>query len=468
MNALLRKTPRFLQILLVTLVILAGLSLLFWSQIKSYQLIVDGETYKMRAIAFFPRQLVKFAGIELQKEDKLSLNPDQFRFSLPGKIYLTSARPVQLSFPVSGQESSEILSAALYPADILQEAGIRLFPKDIIKLNGKVIEADFKLNPGEEIALEYIPAKQIDIYLDGHFQSSIFTQTNTFEEALSEAKLSFHEKAKFDPALSQTLEQVNRLEVGDVNLFCLLVSGSEFCDFSGGESLPEVLADLAVSPQSLDFTQPAEDQPLPDNSKISLHKIEERLILSIDETAVSYTYQDDPNTQLDTTAVLIPAQAGIEVARTVERLQDGALLSSKSEAAWKASDPQDGLMGRGTKAVMQTETVDGEELQYWRKVSVYATSYHPSTFGDNPRTRSGMPLAYGTIAVSASWYPSMVGQSVYVRGYGYGRIGDSGGGIPGTPWIDLGYSDEDYVGWHSWTTMYFLSPIPAWYPTVLP
>ncbi|MBP7213736.1 MAG: hypothetical protein KBA03_05830, partial [Anaerolineaceae bacterium] len=91
MKTLLRKTPRYLQILLVTLVILAGLGLLFWSQIKSYQLIVDGETYKMRAIAFFPRQLVNFAGIELQTEDKLSLNPDKFRLSLPEKIYLTSA-----------------------------------------------------------------------------------------------------------------------------------------------------------------------------------------------------------------------------------------------------------------------------------------------------------------------------------------------------------------------------------------
>jgi 3D (Asp-Asp-Asp) domain-containing protein len=125
-------------------------------------------------------------------------------------------------------------------------------------------------------------------------------------------------------------------------------------------------------------------------------------------------------------------------------------------------------MGRGTKAVVQTETVDGEELQFWRKVSVYATSYHPSIFGPDARTRSGMPLAHGTVAVSAAWYPSMVGQRVYVRGYGYGTIGDSGGGIPGTPWIDLGYGDADYVGWHSWTTIYFLTPIPAWYPAVLP
>ena len=195
MNSLLRKTPRYLQILLVTLVILAGLSLLFWSQIKSYQLIVDGETYKMRAIAFYPRHLVKFAGIELQKEDKLSLIPDKFHFSLPVKIYLTSARPVQLIYSDGARDSSEILSAALYPADILKEAGIMLFPKDIIKLNGKVVEADFKLNAGEEFELEYLPAKQIDIFLDEQYQNSIFTHSISIEEALSEAKISFHDKS---------------------------------------------------------------------------------------------------------------------------------------------------------------------------------------------------------------------------------------------------------------------------------
>ena len=190
--------------------------------------------------------------------------------------------------------------------------------------------------------------------------------------------------------------------------------------------------------------------------------------MQTDETSFSYSYQEDPNTQLDTTAVIVPGQTGIDVLRTFERIEDGMLLASTSEGPWKASDPRDGVMGRGTRAVLQTETVDGETIEFWRKVSVYATSYHPSTFGDNPRTRSGLPLAKGTIAVSASWYSSTALQRVYVQGYGYGTIGDSGGGIPGTYWIDLGYSDEDYVGWHSWTTLYFLPPIPAWYPVVLP
>ena len=33
----------------------------------------------------------------------------------------------------------------------------------------------------------------------------------------------------------------------------------------------------------------------------------------------------------------------------------------------------------------------------------------------------------------------------------------------------LGQNDDsNYVGWHYWTTLYFLTPVPAYIPTVLP
>jgi 3D (Asp-Asp-Asp) domain-containing protein len=59
-------------------------------------------------------------------------------------------------------------------------------------------------------------------------------------------------------------------------------------------------------------------------------------------------------------------------------------------------------------------------------------------------------------------------QPVYVPGYGRGIIADTGGGIPGRYWIDLGYDDENYESWHFWTTLYFLTPVPGYIPVVLP
>ena len=49
--------------------------------------------------------------------------------------------------------------------------------------------------------------------------------------------------------------------------------------------------------------------------------------------------------------------------------------------------------------------------------------------------------------------------NMYIPGYGKAVAADIGGGVIGR-WIDLGYSDNDYVPWHSWVTVYFLWPPP--------
>jgi hypothetical protein len=48
-------------------------------------------------------------------------------------------------------------------------------------------------------------------------------------------------------------------------------------------------------------------------------------------------------------------------------------------------------------------------------------------------------------------------------------VADTGGGYPdGRYWIDLGYSDADYVPWAKYVTVYFLTPVPASIPWILP
>ena len=44
----------------------------------------------------------------------------------------------------------------------------------------------------------------------------------------------------------------------------------------------------------------------------------------------------------------------------------------------------------------------------------------------------------------------------------------SGGGFPGKYWIDLAYTDDAYVPWSSYVTIYFLTPVPKTIPWILP
>jgi 3D (Asp-Asp-Asp) domain-containing protein len=228
------------------------------------------------------------------------------------------------------------------------------------------------------------------------------------------------------------------------------------------------LADLGVTPQNLDRSIPPEDQPLPINGQVTLIRAAESIALVKDESAFSYTYQLDPDAELDTTSVLTPGQLGLVVSRQRSRIEDGLIVHTADEGPWKASDPSDAVLGTGTKVVVKTEVVDGQTLEYWRKVSVYATAYHPSEFSYGALTRSGIPLTKGIVAVAASWYNGLEMQPVYVPGYGHGIIADSGYGIPGRYWIDLGYDDENYISWHDWTVIYFLTPVPASVQAILP
>ncbi|MGB1286263.1 MAG: hypothetical protein ACPG7F_07015, partial [Aggregatilineales bacterium] len=58
--------------------------------------------------------------------------------------------------------------------------------------------------------------------------------------------------------------------------------------------------------------------------------------------------------------------------------------------------------------------------------------------------------------------------NLYVPGYGQGIMGDTGGARLSRYWIDLGYSDEDFVNWYRYTDVYLLTPVPADVTYLLP
>jgi 3D (Asp-Asp-Asp) domain-containing protein len=103
-------------------------------------------------------------------------------------------------------------------------------------------------------------------------------------------------------------------------------------------------------------------------------------------------------------------------------------------------------------------------LQYWRAYTMYATSYTASSAG-TPRTSpwygytaSGMKLTKGIVAIDRRYIP--FGTRMYVPGYGFAVAGDTGGGVKGR-WIDLGFDEDNYVGWHQTVMVYFLAPAPS-------
>jgi 3D (Asp-Asp-Asp) domain-containing protein len=154
---------------------------------------------------------------------------------------------------------------------------------------------------------------------------------------------------------------------------------------------------------------------------------------------------------------------GVVAEQVRVRLEDGLEVSRAIEGRWVAQEPADEIIGYGTQIVVRSVATPDGQLEYWRAVQMYATSYSASRAGIPPGhpwfgiTASGKPLTKGLVAIDRSLIP--FGTQMYVPGYGFAEAADTGGGVRGR-WIDLGYDDDNYVPWHQYLTVYFLTPTP--------
>jgi 3D (Asp-Asp-Asp) domain-containing protein len=226
----------------------------------------------------------------------------------------------------------------------------------------------------------------------------------------------------------------------------------------------EALAEAAIPLIGLDYSQPAENEPIPADGKIRVLRVTESMQLAQKPIPFESELQASADVPLDTTQILQPGETGLTVQRIRLRYEDGEEISRVTEDETMVRPPQTRILAYGTKVEVKTATVDGVQIEYWRAVQMYATSYSPCRSGTDEchsGTSSGQSLRKGMVALRYSWYLTMQGQQLYIPGYGFASVEDVCGGCVGQPWIDLGFSDNNFEPWHSWVTVYFLTPVPA-------
>jgi uncharacterized protein YabE (DUF348 family) len=233
------------------------------------------------------------------------------------------------------------------------------------------------------------------------------------------------------------------------------------------EILPDTIGkQLAKNKQplmGLDYSIPPEEQST-SAEPIQIQRVSDTILLEQKVLEFEYQTQSDTKVELDQQVITQIGEYGLAVdftrIRTVNGVEDSRTTISRNIIR----QPINQILSYGTKATLKQLDIGGTTIEYWRSVSLYATSYSPCRLGIpgcSTATASGAKVAKGIVAVVYRWFVNMRGQQVYIPGYGFATIADTGGGIPGTPWIDLGYSDEDYEPWAQWVTVYFLAPIPA-------
>lgn len=355
------------------------------------------------------------------------------------------------------------------PAALLNQAGITLNPKDRILLNGLPISPDQPITT-YPATLQIRGAISLTITTpegEKQIQSSAFT----IGEALQEASIWLRAGDKVTLPLNFPIRRAENGEVSTSPVsilpssdLAIRSSGITTQILSSAQTVGEALVEAGIPLIGLDYSLPAENEPLPADGQIRVVRVTESMQLTQKPIPFESELQASADVPLDQTQILQPGQPGLTVQRIRIRYEDGQEISRIIEDETLVRPPETRLMGYGTRIEVKTATVDGVQIEYWRAVQMYATSYSPCRSGTDQchsGTSSGKSLRKGMVGLRQSWYLAMQGQRLYIPGYGFGSVEDVCGGCVGRPWIDLGFTDNNFEPWHSWVTVYFLTPVPA-------
>lgn len=356
------------------------------------------------------------------------------------------------------------------PASILAAAGITINANDRILINGMTAAPDQPI-PDYPITLQLRRAASMKIDTPSGQQQTL-SSGFTVGEALSEASLWLRAGDRASHSLSAPFSSLRGTFPWDETPIILIPTRTLTIISSGGQrqitsparTVGEALAEAGIPLLGLDYSVPAENEPLPSDGQIRVVRVSESVLLAQKPIPFESELQASAEVPLDQTQILQPGEMGLSMERIRIRYEDGNEVSRLTENETLVRPPKTRILGYGTKVEIKTAVVDGVEIEYWRVLQMYATSYSPCRSGVDrcyPGTSSGESLRKGIVAMRYSWYLQMGGQPLYVPGYGFATIGDVCGGCTGKPWIDLGYSDNDWQPWSSWVTVYFLTPVPA-------
>jgi resuscitation-promoting factor RpfB len=382
-----------------------------------------------------------------------------------GLLLFVSCQPKSVKVTIlDGSQIYSLTSAQHIPAELLAAAEVGLEPEDRLLYLGTSTPLDVPLPDAAYYTLTVRRAVTLTVVTPDGTQT-LQTSALTVGQALAEAGYTLSVADRVSPPVETPLAEGLSVTYQLARPLVVTVDGIEVRIRSGAGTVGQALAEAGIPLVGLDYSLPSEDSPLPSDGNIHVVHVVESVALTQKSIPYGTRTELSADLELDQQALIQGGETGLAIARLRTRSEDGMQVSQTSESESIVRPPQDQVLGIGTKIVIRTAVVDGVTIEYWRVLNLLATSYSPCRSGTEQclyGTSSGMRVQKGVVAMVYSWYLAFGFENLYIPGYGHAVVGDVGGGPAGSHyWIDLGYSDSDWVNWYQTVTVYFLTPVPA-------
>ncbi len=396
-------------------------------------------------------------------------------------LRLSIERPQPFRILADGRET-QASSWARTPAELMDDAGIPFSPRDQVLVYGTAIGWDdtIPMGPGRisdsrlsggpnweqvekvPLLIEINRSVRLTVY-EGAVPITIHTLAETVGEALRDAQITIYLGDEVQPGLGSRVSTGLRVFIQRSTPVSLLADGVLYKTRTQSENVGDVLTEIGVGLTGLDEVSPPLGAGLYPDMQIRIVRVREEIEVEEAIAPFGTEWVGDRDLPIDT-IIDRPGAEGITRRRFRVLLRDGQMVERELEDVWVAQEPRNRVRVYGQKIEPKTFVAeDGQEMTYWRKIRMRATSYSASTAGVSTSvpwygfTRTGDRMRKGVVAVDPRIIP--LHTKVYVPGYGYGDALDTGGNIQFRR-IDLGYDDHNLVLWSRWVDVYLLWPPP--------
>lgn len=367
--------------------------------------------------------------------------------------------PRAITIDING-DARQLRTPLENPWDILSSASITVDETDRIWVNGALANLDALPDwtvPAQHISIRRAARLRI---IDDGVESSIVTNANSLGDALFDAGIALYIADQVTPALETAPAADMTVHIKRALPIKLLLDGVTIEARSNAALVGDALVELNAPLFGLDYVQPPADTAVSKNMTIEIVRVTEDMVTESAAIDFAVTTRLDDGLDLDDVAVMQEGRAGRQETRYRARYENGVEVGRELIETVVVEAPVDKIVAYGSRIAQQIVQTPAGPRHYWRRLCVYATSYKPESNSGSTRTSTGATLAKGIVAAKPHIIPYYT--QVYVPDYGFGVVRDTGAGPRSTPyWIDLGYSDHDWITWGSYTWVYLLAPPPA-------
>ncbi len=415
--------------------------------------IVDGEATQVTSRAADVAGVLTERGILINDGDLIT---PPLVTPLVSDLVISIARARTVFLIVDGN-TTPLWTPLTNPAEILRASAIPISADDRIVIDGTQARLDDLARwPVPVTALAVRHAVDLTIN-DGDHTRTLRTTALTIGDALFEAGITLYLSDRVYPDLNAPAAPELNITIERARPINIVADGETIQTRTQGETVGDALADAGVTLVGLDYAIPGEDTALLPGMSVRIIRVTEEIASTDAPIPYETIYQADSTLEIDQRRVLQTGANGTQSTRVRVRYENGIEVERVEEETVVTQPPANHVIAYGTSVVIRTvDTPDGPR-EYWRKLRMYATSYHPIN-GDNI-TATGAVLQQGIIGADPDVLPYHT--QIYVPRYGVGSIEDTGAQRHDPMWVDLGYTEADWRSWSGYVDVYVLTPVPA-------